>query len=504
MEIAEALKLLAHFDQGVRDRGMAALRAKGEAALPALLSALGHPIPSVRGGVALVLGQIGSLDAVVPLAKAVQDLAPGDDRTFCVRALTDLARPALDKEAWLIELFAHLTRDPDHFVRALACTALGRIGEHKAVPILDRARSDPEEWVREAATKALAALAAKPVPETPPPDEGKRSEALSALFSPDPVKRDLAAEEIARFGPSAAAAVAEAVEKARGEPPLQAVALLGRLGDRSARPLLLRIAADRQRTADVRTVALRALGRLCEGTEWEVLDFLLAERTADPLLRAAVASAVGSFRTVRAVRALCGHLEDAHVMVREAAGEALGRACTTGVHDLAPRLGAALRREMDAGVRARLIEALAAAGKAGVSIGGEAYDTGLELARRGLRAQGLTLLGIAGRRTVDAAGALLGGLSDLDLGVRLLACELLARCAPVGYAPAVEALRKLTGDANRDLSRAAILALGGVGGNDAAVTLRQLRSDTDPDVADAARAALERLGQGAEVIPLRR
>src|SRR5262245_40278821 len=127
MDVQESITRLGDPDGYVRERVMEELAAEGDAAVPMLLKLLEHPTPNVRGSAALVLGRIGSVDAVPPLARAAQDLAPGDDRTFCVRALADLARPSLAGEAWLTELFSRLAREPDHFVRPAACPGRRRL-----------------------------------------------------------------------------------------------------------------------------------------------------------------------------------------------------------------------------------------------------------------------------------------------------------------------------------------------------------------------------------------
>jgi HEAT repeat protein len=544
MQVSEAIALLGHFDQGIRERGMQTLREHGPAAVPALLAALDHPNAAVRGNAALLLGELQAQEALVPLAHKVTDLPPGDDRTLCVRALADLARPDLRDEPGLVEFFARLTRDDDLFVRALACTALGRLGHPRAVAILRRSQGDPEPWVREAAARAMEELAhapqpgrAKAAPGAPPepvpqaprdpesgaaeePREAASAEGPSAeenlarahelvndLYAKDNVTRDLAAEELAGLGEAAVQALCHALRSPVREPPLLALALLGRLRSKSALGPLLSVVANPGTPTDLCTVAIRAIGQICDGTEKAVLDRLIAERPGDVLLRAAIASALGAFRSVRAVRVLLGYLEDADVFVRESAAEALGRAVCPGVPDLPEKLGAALRHESDEGVRLRLLEAVEAAIRAGAVEAAVAARLGGELVGAGTggaRLAGLRLLGAAGVRHPDAARAVASALGDGDPGVRLLACEMAGVVAPTGYAPVVEALGRLVALPDRDQSRAAILALGAVGGPQAASLLRQLRADADSDVADAARAALERLPpEGAEVIPLR-
>jgi HEAT repeat protein len=220
-----------------------------------------------------------------------------------------------------------------------------------------------------------------------------------------------------------------------------------------------------------------------------------------------VATALGAFRSVRAVRALLTYLENESEFVREGAAGALARAACPGVPDLVPRLLATTQRDPDERVRAKSAEALSAAITAGAcppETAAKAAADLLEDPRPEARVAGLGLLRAAKRRHLGAAKALVGALGDNDRSVRLQACELVGEIAPPGYGPAVEALRHLAADRDREVSRAAILSLGLLGGPEAGLALRQLRGDADPDVADAARAALERMPpEGAEVIPLR-
>jgi HEAT repeat protein len=558
MEITEAITLLRHVDADIRNRAMEALRQWGQAAVPALLSALDHPEPMVRGNVALLLGQIGAQEAVAPLAARVAVLSPGDDRTFCVRSLADLSGPHLRGEPGLLDLFSRLSQENDLFVRALACTALGRLGDPRAVPILVRAQGDAEPWVREAAQKALEDLARAPQPgkekrpaataalAAPPPGAAApmapseltppggteppgvacahpapSSENLSAgpldparlerlvddLYSRDPTSRDLAAEELVLAGSAAVPLLCRAIRSPVQDPPLLALTVLGRIGDRAALGPLLGVVAVRGTSTELRTVAIRAIAQLCQGNESSVLDFLLKERSSDALLSAAVATALGAFRSVRAVRALLTYLDDENEFVRESAAAALTRAACPGVPDLVTRLVATARDDPDERVRAKATEALSAALSSGAcppEVAVRAAVALLEDPRSETRLAGLKLLRATRRRHLGAAEALVRALGDSDRSVRLEACELLGEVAPLAYAPAVEALRHLATDPDREVSRAAIGSLGLVGGPEARLALRLLRGDSDPDLADAARAALGRMHpEEAEIIPLR-
>jgi HEAT repeat protein len=194
--------------------------------------------------------------------------------------------------------------------------------------------------------------------------------------------------------------------------------------------------------------------------------------------------------------------------VREDAAKALARAACPGVPDLAAVLTAALRKERDEGVRGALVRAITGAVRAGAAEGDATAKAAEELLSQSAwwsKLAGLELLAASGRRSQEGTKTLVQALESTEPATRLSACALAGRVSPPGYTPVVNLLITLAGDGDRDTSRAAILALGEVGGPNAALTLRQLRGDGDPDVADAARAALLRLPpEGGEVIPLRR
>jgi len=94
------------------------LTALGVEAVPEIITATGHRVPSVRWAAAEALGDIGDRRAVAPLA--------------------DL-----------------LAQDTDWEVREVAAYSLGQLGGPEATARLTEAMTDPEQEVREAAREAL-------------------------------------------------------------------------------------------------------------------------------------------------------------------------------------------------------------------------------------------------------------------------------------------------------------------------------------------------------------
>jgi HEAT repeat protein len=595
MTIDEAISLLGHWDASTRERAMAAVVAVGDAAVPALVAALDGEPSALRGQAALCLGQLGARSAILPLAEKAGSWPRGDERTYCVRALADIASAELRDDLAFGDLFAALLRDGDHFVRALAARALGKLGNPRARKLLSRATRDPETWVREAASWALSQIPADEVPsrastttlpaqarnerdttpsgtdaivtptapntyapaersdETPADDapksapssgasvdeflanlslaveeapgavtsavdeaaqvveEAKLVDAIERLSARSHTTRELAAEDLLAIGASGARHLSAALAE-NPAPSLEAVQVLGRIGDAEAVPVLEAIARRPGASTDLRAVAYRSLAALATGSERDVLDAILSEpsplRAADPYVRAAAAAALGPFRSVRAARALLGLFGDPHALVREDAARALGRAAVQGVPDLADALRSAAKKERDENVLSAILETLTAAVRAGAVAAEAAARVALELLPRSTGALRITLVRLladADRPGVEGADAVLASLSESDARLVEAACAVAGRVAPAGYTPLVERLTVLAGAADRAVSRAAILALGDVGGPIAAATLRQLRNDGDPDVAQTARDALAHLPTfDSEILPFRR
>lgn len=86
-----------------------------------LIAALRHPEPTTPIRAAWILGERRERAAVEPLGRLIRE-------------------------------------SPDPFLVASAIEALGKIGDPRAVPVLDAARRHPNAWVRQQAEQALAAI----------------------------------------------------------------------------------------------------------------------------------------------------------------------------------------------------------------------------------------------------------------------------------------------------------------------------------------------------------
>jgi HEAT repeat protein len=114
----------------------------------------------VRPYAAIALGQIGDKRGLDEAINAlINDL---NDKTFAsVRRTAAIALGEIGDSSGVEPLIAAL-KDQDEVVRFYAAIALGRIGDRRVIPELERvAKEDKEEFVRNAAKKALEEIASK-------------------------------------------------------------------------------------------------------------------------------------------------------------------------------------------------------------------------------------------------------------------------------------------------------------------------------------------------------
>ncbi len=112
-----------------------------------LLGALSDPDRDVRGEAAEQLGERKEARAIRPL---ISILRIDDDylRHIAEVALGKIGAPAFQ------DLIVAL-QDPEHNVRLIAADLLGKLGDARAVDALERAKSDPNQYVRMAVEMAL-------------------------------------------------------------------------------------------------------------------------------------------------------------------------------------------------------------------------------------------------------------------------------------------------------------------------------------------------------------
>lgn len=126
--VSPLIPLLQDKVKAVREETSTALALIGEAAIPALLDALGHQEWLVRLHAVEALGKTRSRRAVEPLLSVLFNDPDSAIREDAVRALGDIG------DAQAVDFL--FTAMKESGLRTLAVEALGRIGDRRAVPVL--------------------------------------------------------------------------------------------------------------------------------------------------------------------------------------------------------------------------------------------------------------------------------------------------------------------------------------------------------------------------------
>lgn len=380
---------------------------RNPAAIPALerlLAASG----TTAGAAAEALRKVGS-DADMQLAEA---LASGDSTRR--RALL----PLVTRQA-AVPAVVNCLQDEDSAVRALACAALGRIGDATAVAALFPLLGEPDARIAQAALAALHSLGSRQTEQL----------ALQAARSPQAKVRHAAMRLMSYFGYASAydafaAAMTDADQAVRDA----AISGVGLIEHPGVLELLLAAAADP--SPRTRAAAMRGLGQ--------------------------------SPRSERGIECLCAALTDADSWVRYYACQALGR---LGAEAAAPLLSQ--RLEDDAGqVRVAAVEALSHLKHAQARSALRRAANAQEL---DIRRAALIGLGISGDG--ESLPLLLQAAAGDDSATRLIALSALTRFDDPQVGPA---LRAATVDADAGVRAAAIASLATLSGAEATAALIEL------------------------------
>jgi HEAT repeat protein len=258
--------------------------------------------------------------------------------------------------------------------------------------------------------------------------------------------------------------------------PKGAAEALGVIGDsRAVKPLLIAIAAHKDRHTDVCTAAAEALVKI-GASAVEPLIAALKDRDSD--VRIAAVEALGKIGDTRAVEPLIAALKDRDSHVCIAAVKALGKiGDTRAVEPLIAAL-----KDRDRFVRYAAVEAL---GKIGDTRAVEPLIAALKDSDSILRKVAAEVLGkIGDPRAVEP---LIAALNDSDSGVRKVAAEALGM---IGDPRAVEPLIAALNDSDSKVRKVAAEVLGKMGDTRAVEPLIAALKDSD-----VRKAAVEALDQ---------
>jgi HEAT repeat protein len=325
---------LADKDPVVRYYASEALVGIGARAIPSLIEAFHSHRESDRDRAARVLWRIGA-PAVEPLLAVLQERsATPEMRTASASALGMIGDPRA------IKGLALLLRDERYFVRQRAAQALGRIGE-PAVDLLLEMSSSSTPATREAAVEALGSTASKRavdrvIESLSDSNSNVRSAAVRALGESSSESavphlmallrdessalRGQAAASLAKLGAVALPSLISALKDSKPSVRQLAAEALGDIGSRDAvAPLIELVTTDQ---SGARPEAIEALGKI--GDPAAISPILSVLRTGSVAVRKRAMGALAGFRDSRAIEALTIALSDQNDEVRQAAAAGLG------------------------------------------------------------------------------------------------------------------------------------------------------------------------------------
>ena len=437
---------------------VAAAHALGELRDPAASEALWQVTASgdsvLRRAAFESIAEIGGATSSPVLRRALADPAFVGGGASNVDALYDLARAAgRASDAATLAQWSRDVSDPDPVLRRATVVALGASRDPLAVPALVRALADPDGQVRGLAADALGevgdpsaagpllkALAGK---QALLAGQDRAAPALVAIgafamrdrlrqlaASPDPAVASAALAALGKLG--TAADVPIAVQDLAASDSLERAAAAGALADLAVSPSA--------RAAETSCGAWGRVGVLTDADlaartsrarppiDCALRGLLKAARDRDPLVRAAVAEALGALADGRASGELFALSRDADPSVAQAARVALGR---SGV----PWADRSLEHDVEAGSTGAalgLAELGGATSASHIAMLLESQDPG----KRGPAATALSRLVGRGPVSPAAIAALLRSIRDPDRDVRIQAAVSLSAVpgAEVGLA----------------------------------------------------------------------
>jgi HEAT repeat protein len=391
----------------------------GDAAVDPLIALLTQPAGQpARAWAANVLGELRAARAFPALVRGLND--PDDE----VRGKVATALGRLGDRRAVAHLLDHLLTDPAPFVRSRIASTLGRLGGPEVIDRLVRTLRDPAWWVRMRSVEALEQIGAA--------SEGPL---LVALDDPDPEIRSRAAVALERLGvPQALAQKIQA-----GENGTDVASMLTRLSAGGARELLTELITHP--SARVREAAMTAVRK---GNRDDLTEEVMraASEDIEPSLRAGALDTLRSLGQRQAVPVAISGLTDADERVRTAAIRLVGEfGALAAIEVLRSRTG-----DADAEVRAAAARAL---GALHATAAHQEFVRLLDDPAAQVREAAVSGAGMA--RLRHLVPRIVGLLRDPDPHVRRTAAEAIGR---LGDGEAVPALLEAFREASADLREA--------------------------------------------------
>jgi HEAT repeat protein len=507
-KLARLLEEFRSFDRSRAQAAEAQLIALGDEAVAPLCQMLQHPDDQFKSRAAQALGRMRHPGAVSALQQALQQRpvsASDDVRGVLARALADAA-PAKDQA--LLTLFSQLAkRDPDLFVRASSIDALGRIGDATTRAALVAAQNDPEPWVKEAASRALATLDARAALELtaaiqgqPQPTEDAESMSLGKALreAPDAAARDSALDALVGRGFRALPVLLSLLGDPKKAVRLAAYRGLGRLRDRRAMPALITRAENSALDIEERALATRALAAAIDNRDVSLMPLLLRiSEHEDRFMRSAAIAALVRIGTIPAQDAVLRSLDDPESFIRESTARSLAARADSSWPGASTRLVRAIRLEEDPSILSAMLRALAVVEAPPPLSTGQAWSVAKELLHHNhtaVRAASLSVaLDHAPSGSQELAASLYRLLLDENREIRIAALRASNREGTPPIPGASVALRSFLADPERDISKEAIKLLGRIGDRGSVELLLSVLRFPDPELASYAKQMLQSL-----------
>jgi HEAT repeat protein len=386
-----------------------------------------HP---ARAWAANVLGEVRAHRALPALVRALED--PDDE----VRAKSATALGRLGDRRAIGHLLDHLLTDPAPFVRARIASTLGKFGGPEVVDRLVRALGDPAWWVRMRGVEALEQIGS--VAQGP---------LLLALDDPDPEIRGRAAVSLERLG--VPGHLLQMIES--GEGAAEASQTLTRFAAAGTRELLAELLGSP--SSQVRGIVVAAIRQA--GRRDLAADLIhVAATEPEPELRALTIETLRTLREKQALPVALAGLTDSDQRIRTAAIDLISE---LGDSDTIEHIRTHTS-DRDASVRTAAVRALGALGA------GRAQDDFRRL------------------------------LTDPEPTVREAA---VTAAADAGLRPLLPAIADLLGDSHESVRQAVAQAIGVLGDRSAVPALLRAFDQSSPRVREAIIAAVSRLDSDA-------
>lgn len=461
------IRSLATADAWLAPRIADILTRHGEVVVDPLVALLSDSVRQpARAWAANVLGEIRAQRAFPAL---VLGLGDAEDE---VRAKSATALGRLGDRRAVGYLLEHLLTDPAPFVRLRIASSLGQFGGPEVTDRLVQALGDPAWWVRMRSVEALEQIGS-----------GAEAPLLVALDDSDPEIRARAAVALERLG--VPDNLVRMIETGEGVP--EASKILVKFAGAGARELFGELV--QHRSPNVRAAAVTAIQR--SGRTDLALELVkIASSDEEPALRRLALDTLRALRVRDALPAALAGLADLDPGVRVAATSLVGE--LGGPEVLAPLHARTL--EPDAGVRAAAARALGALGATRVepAFRRSLFPPLIELLgdrEPNVRRQASEAIAQLGDRSVTPI--LAGAYPNATAEVRGSIAVTLSRLDPAALAGLVDTLDQSLG-ADGKLALIRTLKRPRVGG--AVNVLERLAADPEPEVRAAAVGALGRAG----------